>query len=117
GSGTVVNYQVMAEDLLPGIRLFCFPPSGLSFPVGTTLVNCAATDAARNRTTCSFAVSVLDQVGSTASFTPVTIRTGKQVPVVLQGAPRGKNPEGLRQLFGWDRFDPSPKIYIKDSAR
>src|SRR6185503_5590875 len=23
------NFQVMAEDLLPGLRLFCFPPAGL----------------------------------------------------------------------------------------
>jgi hypothetical protein len=36
----------------------CNPPSGSSFPVGTSSVTCAATDTSNNTATCSFTVSV-----------------------------------------------------------
>ena len=36
----------------------CNPPSGSSFPVGTTTVNCSATDQVNNTGSCSFTVTV-----------------------------------------------------------
>lgn len=36
----------------------CIPPSGATFPVGTTTVNCMATDTSGNTSSCSFTVTV-----------------------------------------------------------
>jgi hypothetical protein len=38
--------------------VFCNPPSGSPFAVGTTAVNCTATDAAGNPSSCSFNITV-----------------------------------------------------------
>lgn len=38
----------------------CNPPSGSTFPVGTSTVNCMATDASNNTGTCSFMITVVD---------------------------------------------------------
>lgn len=57
----VVNFpQVVASDNCPGVTIVCEPPSGLSFPVGTTTVNCVATDTAGNKASCAFPVTVFD---------------------------------------------------------
>ena len=40
----------------------CLPPTGTLFPRGSKTVTCTATDAANNRTTCSFTVRVFDYV-------------------------------------------------------
>ncbi|MBI3414497.1 MAG: HYR domain-containing protein [Verrucomicrobia bacterium] len=42
------------------VSVVCNPPSGSSFPVGTNVVNCTATDSAGNTATCSFNVVVKD---------------------------------------------------------
>ena len=52
----VVFPDPVVSDNLPGVTVVCDPPSGSSFEVGTTIVNCTATDAAGNESTCSFAV-------------------------------------------------------------
>ena len=44
---------------LPCVTTTCTPPSGSLFPVGTTTVNCAGTDALGNVSTCSFTVTVI----------------------------------------------------------
>ncbi len=57
--GPVVTYEVPATDNCPGpITVNCIPPSGSAFPVGMTTVNCTATDAAGNQSSCSFKVTV-----------------------------------------------------------
>ncbi|MCI0540381.1 MAG: DUF5011 domain-containing protein, partial [Verrucomicrobiales bacterium] len=43
------------------VTVVCDPPSGSEFPVGSTPVNCTATDAAGNTATCSFTVTVEDR--------------------------------------------------------
>lgn len=58
--GAVVNFTVTATDNNPGVTLVVNPPSGSTFPVGTTLVTATATDAAGNTATCSFNVTVND---------------------------------------------------------
>src|SRR5262249_17355915 len=40
------------------LAIVCNPPSGSTFPVGTTTVNCTATDALGNSANCSFMVTV-----------------------------------------------------------
>jgi len=56
GSATV-NY---ASPTTTGncVNTVCTPPSGSSFPAGTTTVNCTATDSANNSVSCSFMVTV-----------------------------------------------------------
>jgi hypothetical protein len=55
---TMVNYTPTATDNCPGVMTACNPPSGSSFPLGTTTVMCTATDAAGNTASCSFMVTV-----------------------------------------------------------
>jgi hypothetical protein len=40
------------------VTVVCVPPSGSSFPLGATTVNCTATDAHSNQANCSFTVFV-----------------------------------------------------------
>jgi outer membrane protein assembly factor BamB len=57
-AGAVVSYSVTATDPDGTATVTCTPPSGSSFPIGTTTVHCTATDAAGNSTTASFLVVV-----------------------------------------------------------
>ena len=56
----VVTFTVTATDDNPGVTLVVTPPSGSTFPVGTTLVTATATDAAGNMASCTFNVTVND---------------------------------------------------------
>ena len=56
-AGAVVNYN---EPNVPGATVACNPPSGSTFPIGTTTVECTATDAAGNVGRCTFDVIVND---------------------------------------------------------
>ena len=42
------------------MTLVCVPASGSAFPIGTTTVNCCATDGSSNATVCTFTVTVRD---------------------------------------------------------
>ncbi|KAG2500175.1 hypothetical protein HYH03_001757 [Edaphochlamys debaryana] len=58
-SGAVVDYTVTADDdRTESLNATCAPPSGSTFPVGTTTVNCTAADAAGNTAEASFKVTV-----------------------------------------------------------
>ncbi|HZM87895.1 MAG TPA: HYR domain-containing protein [Blastocatellia bacterium] len=58
-TSAVVNYPApTVADNLPGVTVSCLPPSGSSFPLGSTTVTCTATDAGGNRASCSFTVGV-----------------------------------------------------------
>jgi hypothetical protein len=58
--GATVNYTVSAIDNCPSnATLQCTPPSGSFFPIGTTFVQCIATDGAGNQTPGSFPITVL----------------------------------------------------------
>ena len=57
--GEVVTFTVTAsDDRDPSPSIVCVPPSGSFFPPGVTLVQCKATDTARNQASCSFPVDV-----------------------------------------------------------
>jgi hypothetical protein len=47
----------VALDNCPGSTFVCSPPSGSLFPIGTTIVNCTATDTSGNIATCSFSIT------------------------------------------------------------
>jgi len=58
--GAVVEYGVSATDNCPGVSAGPSIPSGTFFPVGTTKVWMLAADAAGNKDSCSFTVTVND---------------------------------------------------------
>ena len=61
--GAAVTYAALASsDNCPNavVTTYLGPPSGATFPVGTTNVTLRVTDAAGNRTDCSFSVTVTD---------------------------------------------------------
>ena len=61
-AGAVVNYIVTASGGCPPITVIGNPPSGSTFPIGTTTVNCTATDGCGQQANCSFTVTVLRQL-------------------------------------------------------
>ncbi|MBS1786204.1 MAG: HYR domain-containing protein [Acidobacteria bacterium] len=56
----VVRFNPTATDNCPGVTVATSIPSGAVFPKGTTTVTATATDAAGNKTSCSFTVTVVD---------------------------------------------------------
>lgn len=57
-----VEFEVKIKDDDPNTKVSCVPPSGSSFPVGVTTITCTATDSSENSSSCSFTVTVLDEV-------------------------------------------------------
>jgi hypothetical protein len=90
-NGAEVGYTATATDDTDGsVEVTCAPASGSTFPIGTTPVNCSATDQAGNEATGSFEVTVLYDFGngSGGGFSePVTdgqlnqVKAGAGVPV------------------------------------
>src|SRR6185369_16968425 len=56
--GAVVTYTVSAS---PGATVACVPPPGATFPLGTTTVQCTATDTYNQTTTGAFSVTAADR--------------------------------------------------------
>ena len=50
----------VVTDNCPGVTTACVPPSGSTFPLGTTTVTCTATDTSGNKSNCSFTVTVFN---------------------------------------------------------
>jgi hypothetical protein len=68
-SGSVVIFSPTATDDVDGaVTVICSPPSGTTFPLGTTTVTCTARDHTGNVATASFTVMVQD---TTAPSVPV----------------------------------------------
>jgi hypothetical protein len=60
-AGAAVIYSATAtDDCDPTPTVTCSPPSGSTFPLGTTPTSCDALDAVDNQSTCSFPVTVED---------------------------------------------------------
>ncbi len=58
-AGRVVNFTATATDNIdPTPTVVCVPPSGSTFPIGTTTVTCTATDDSGNSTSASFTIHV-----------------------------------------------------------
>jgi hypothetical protein len=76
GSGSVVYPAPVAFDAVDGpVAVTCLPASGSPFPLGTTMVNCSAADAAGNTASTGFPVTV-----TLAAFTssPPSVSTSQQ---------------------------------------
>ena len=66
--GAVVGYSATASDTVdPSVDAVCAPPSGSTFELGTTTVNCSATDDSGNTAEGSFDVIVRDTTPPTLS--------------------------------------------------
>ncbi len=80
--GATVTYMVSASDPddPPGqLTISCSPASGSTFPIGTTTVNCSASDPAGNHTSGSFQVVVRDVTAPTLSL-PGTVTVNASSP-------------------------------------
>jgi hypothetical protein len=78
-SGNAVTYTATATDNIDGpIAIDCTPASGSTFKIGTTPVNCTATDKAGNEAEGSFNVIVQDTIKPVIQVTG-TISDGQQI--------------------------------------
>jgi hypothetical protein len=59
-AGATVTYPASATDNLQLASFACAPPSGSLFPLGTSIVTCAASDGVGNTDTRTFSVTVFD---------------------------------------------------------
>ncbi len=86
--GAVVTYAVTGTDNCP-VTVSCNPSSGSFFPVGTSTVNCTATDASGNTATCSFKVTVISRaeidVKPRSCPNPLNIVEMGVIPVAILG--------------------------------
>jgi len=89
----IVNYPApVATGGSGNANVVCTPPSGSSFPVGTTTVTCTATDASGNTATCGFNIVVKDTEPPTITSltaTPSLLRpiNNRLTPVALTANP------------------------------
>jgi subtilisin-like proprotein convertase family protein len=74
-----VTYVANATDNCGTASLVCNPPSGTSFPKGTNIVTCTASDARGNTENCAFTVRVLD------NESPVVSCPGKMIMALPPG--------------------------------
>ena len=71
-SGSVVGFQGSATDVVDGACAVTFsPPSGSTFPLGSTTVHASATDVAGNTRTGSFVVTVRDTTAPTLTVSGI----------------------------------------------
>ena len=89
-TGATVTYAASAVDSVdPVVTVSCVPASGSLFALGTTTVNCSATDAAGNPASASFTVRVA--LTATGFYRPVdmggvvnTVKNGSTVPLKFE---------------------------------
>jgi Bacterial Ig-like domain/HYR domain len=73
-NGAPVNFTATSNDAVDGARnVNCTPSSGSTFALGTTTVNCSASDTRNNTSNGSFTVTVVDTTGPSFSNVPDNI--------------------------------------------
>jgi hypothetical protein len=104
-SGAAVSYSATANDLVDGSRpVTCDHASGSTFPLGTTTVQCSATDTHNNTAHGSFTVTVRDT-------TPPTIVSITANPSSLW-PPNHKMVAVTVTVIASDLVDPHPTSHI-----
>lgn len=73
-SNAIVDYTVVATDDSGFVTVVCNPPSGSSFPVGTTVVDCRAIDRCQNVSRCEFKVTIIQDTEPPRLVCPDDIR-------------------------------------------
>jgi len=86
-NGAVVNYTTptATDDRDGAVGVLCAPTSGSTFAVGTTTVNCTASDAAGNATQSSFDIGVYNGA-PTPDTTAPTIASNSDIVIFLAHA-------------------------------
>jgi fluoride ion exporter CrcB/FEX len=82
-AGAVVNYTVLVSGGCPPINTNCTPPSGSTFPIGNTVVNCQATDSCGQSTNCSFTITVVPKPLSITCPSNITVRATSPAGAVV----------------------------------
>jgi len=122
GQGAVVHYNQPTATNAPGdtnydgISVTCLPLSGSTFPIGTTVVHCTASDPHGNTTRTEFPITVVDMgpvffdvppggtfgatspAGAIVTYNPPTARdpfSGMAVPVTCQPQSGATFPVGI----------------------
>jgi hypothetical protein len=104
-TGAVVTYTATANDNLDGpVPVTCVPPSGSTFPLGVTTVQCSASDAHGNIATGSFTITVRDT-------TPPTIVSITASPSNLWPANHNMTDVTVT-VIATDLVDPAPTSHI-----
>jgi len=100
--GLAVSFEVSVSDSCDSAPVLeCTPASGSVFPLGTTTVNCTATDADGNSSECSFDVTVV------ADTTPPEITCPEDVTLECTG--NGQAPYTFAPTVT-DDCDPEPTV-------
>jgi len=101
-TGTKVSYTVLATDGCTGatVPVTCMPPSGSPFPVGTTTVNCTASEGQGSSVSCSFTVTVILDTQPPTLVCPsnIVVRTCGDRELVFYS------------VTATDDCDPAPKV-------
>lgn len=116
--GAVVDYDASAVDNVDGpLTPTCEPPSGSQFALGTTAVDCEATDAAGNTGYGSGTIEVVDTTPPTVACTEST-NPGLNLPFAgnTRPNPQGQNQDGFYRLDATDIVDTDPDVYLRDSG-
>lgn len=116
--GAVVAYDASAVDNVDGpLTPTCEPPSGSQFPLGTTTVDCEATDAAGNTGHGSGTIEVVDTTPPTVACAEST-NPGGSTPKAggTRPNPQGQNQDGFYRLDATDIVDTDPEVYLRDTG-
>jgi hypothetical protein len=103
--GAAVSFSATSADIVDGsVPVTCNPASGSTFPLGTTTVQCTATDAHNNTAHGSFTVTVVDT-------TPPTIVSITASPNTLW-PPNHQMVNVTVSVIATDLVDPAPMSHI-----
>lgn len=106
-SPAVVTFSTSATDLVDGsVGVACTPPSGSTFPFGSTAVTCSASDSRGNTSSDVFVVTVVDT-------TPPTITSVTASPATLWPPNKQMVPVTITANV-FDAGDSSPLVQIYD---
>lgn len=94
--GAKIMANALAWVAKSPITPICSPPSGSTFPLGTTTVNCVATDACGNTANSSFTVTVVDTTVVTISASPGLTLCAGQSTTLTANATGGTAPYSYR---------------------
>lgn len=117
-AGAVVEYDASAVDNVDGpLTPTCVPPSGSQFPLGSTTVDCQATDAAGNTGHGSGTIEVVDTTPPSVTCAESS-NPGGNVPKAgdTRPNPQGQNQDGFYRLDAADVVDTDPEVYLRDTG-
>ena len=92
-AGALIDYTVTATDVAdPSPTVACNPPSGTVFPVGTTTIECTATDTSGNSANGSFDATVQYGTGAGLQTNKKSVNAGATASFVWAWTDSSGNP-------------------------